>query len=100
VCLGCVSHAGPLKAKLSRNLEAMRREADNLEALRNRGGRAAANGVIRVEAYFENYDGCVVIVRDPSGGATVVYLLSRACATFRWTICANISRLAGRGTMR
>eukprot|EP00624_Nannochloropsis_granulata_P003459 evm.model.NODE_27517_length_20774_cov_18.322662.8 len=45
-----------LKAKLSRNLVALRREADNLKALRAVGA-GARKSVIEVFDFLENYDG-------------------------------------------
>ncbi|MGC8035678.1 hypothetical protein ACP3WA_26580, partial [Salmonella enterica] len=45
-----------LKAKLSRNLVALQREADNLKALRGVGA-GARKSVIEVFDFLENYDG-------------------------------------------
>lgn len=53
----CVWLAVGVKIKLSRNLASIGREADNLRTLRTRGGKAAAQGVINMLDFFENYDG-------------------------------------------
>ncbi len=45
----------PMKAKLSKNLVALRREADNLQALRATGS-GGKNSVIQVMDFLENYD--------------------------------------------
>lgn len=49
--------AGPVKIKLSRNLQAISREAENVELLRTRGGRAARQAVIETFDFLENFDG-------------------------------------------
>lgn len=53
----CVWLAVGVKIKLSKNLASIGREADNLRTLRTRGGKAAAQGVISMLDFFENYDG-------------------------------------------
>jgi hypothetical protein len=48
--------AAQVKIKLSKSMEAIRREADNIATLKRLGGRRAQRTIVEVYDFFENYD--------------------------------------------